>query len=276
MAAFWRTPRPPSQATGCCPSSGGAYSFATSRTCALLEDELPRHGDRQHAHPHDGPHHHEHSHGHKGGHGHSHGLVDASITRSRAGLRAVLASLAVLGATALLQAIVFVATGSVALFADLVHNLGDALTALPLGAAFLLRSWRAERIAGFLVVVVIFVSAVVAGYEALDRLIHPRAISQVWALACAGLVGFIGNEIAAVIRLRAGRRLASAALVADGHHARADGLVSLGVVLSAVVVALGWDIADPVIGLAITALILRISWQSFWTVRRAKAPDAHH
>jgi cation diffusion facilitator family transporter len=200
-------------------------------------------------------------------HGHSHGLVHDSIKRSRTGLRAVLASLAVLGVTAALQTLVFVASGSVALLADLIHNFGDALTAVPLGAAFLLRSQRAERTAGLFVVAAIFVSACVAGVEAIARLIYPDAPDHLWALAFAGAIGYAGNRVAALIRLRAGRRLDSAALIADGHHARADAYVSLGVVASAAVVALGVPIADPLIGLAITLVILRITWQSWRTVR---------
>jgi cation diffusion facilitator family transporter len=210
--------------------------------------------------------HHGHAHDH-GGHGHSHGLVDPSIKRSRAGLRAVSISLAVLLATALAQGAIFVATGSVALLADLIHNFGDALTAVPLGAAFLLRSRTAERYAGYFVVATIFVSAVVAGVEAVERLIHPHAIENLGTLAAAGLIGFLGNELAAVVRLGAGRRLRSPALVADGYHARIDGIVSLAVVASAIALALGAPIADPVIGLVITLLILRITWQSFQTVR---------
>jgi cation diffusion facilitator family transporter len=200
-------------------------------------------------------------------HGHSHGLVHDSIKRSRAGLRAVLASLAVLGVTAVAQTVVFLLSGSVALLADLIHNFGDALTAVPVGAAFLLRSERAERIAGLLVVAAIFVSACVAGVEAVARLIEPDAPSHLWALASAGAIGFGGNLVAARIRSRAGRRLDSPALIADGDHARADAYVSLGVVASAAVVALGVPIADPLIGLAITLVILRITWQSWRTVR---------
>jgi cation diffusion facilitator family transporter len=198
---------------------------------------------------------------------HTHGLVDRSVLRSRAGLRAVLISLGVLGATAVVQAFVFVASGSVALLADLIHNAGDALTAVPVGAAFLLRSARAERWAGYAVVLVIFVSACVAAYEAVVRLVDPRELDHLAALAAAGLIGYAGNEIAARVRLRAGRRLGSAALVADGNHARVDALVSLGVVASAGVVALGLQIADPLIGLAITLVILKITRDSWRTVR---------
>ena len=212
------------------------------------------------------------AHGHD--HGHSHGLVDASITRSRAGLRVVLASLVILAATAAAQAAIYVATGSVALLADLVHNAGDALTAVPLGAAFLLRSPRAERAAGYVVVLTILVSGVIAGALAIDRIVHPLAPDHLIALALAGAAGAAGNAIAARVRLGGGRRLDSPALVADGEHARSDAIVSVGVVLSAACVALGAPVADPIIGLAITALILRITWAS-WTTMRA-GPHDHH
>jgi cation diffusion facilitator family transporter len=208
-----------------------------------------------------------HSHDHDHGHGHSHGLVDPSIKRSREGLRAVGLSLGVLAATALIQAAIFVSSNSVALLADLIHNVGDALTAVPLGIAFLLRSGRAERIAGLFVVLAILISALVALYQSVARLIDPEPLTHLWVLAAAGLIGFMGNEIAAFIRLRAGRKLNSPALVADGYHARTDGLVSLGVVLSAMVVALGLEIGDPLIGLAITLVILRITWHSWETIR---------
>jgi cation diffusion facilitator family transporter len=211
--------------------------------------------------------HHPHGPGRPHDHGHSHGLIDDSIKRSREGVRAVALALAVLALTTVVQAIVFVASGSVALLADLIHNGGDALTAVPLAIAFLLRSPRAERIAGLIVVATIFASACVAGAEAVDRLINPRPPDDLLALAFAGAVGWAGNLIAALVRTRAGRRLDSPALIADGDHARADAYVSLGVVASAVVVALGLDIADPLIGLAISLLILRITWRSWRTVR---------
>jgi cation diffusion facilitator family transporter len=200
-------------------------------------------------------------------HGHVHVRVDPAILRSRAGLQAVALSLAILGLTVLAQAAVFVVSGSVALLADLIHNAGDALTAVPIGIAFALRSERAERLAGLAVVLAVLVSACIALYEALARLVHPQDLSHLWALAAAGAVGFIGNELAAQVRLRAGRRLDSSALVADGQHARVDGLVSLGVVASAVAVALGITLADPLIGLAITLVILKITWDSWRTVR---------
>jgi cation diffusion facilitator family transporter len=218
--------------------------------------------------------HHDHSHGHSD-HGHSHGLVDPSIKRSRAGLRAVGLSLAVLGLTALAQVVIYTSSGSVALLADLIHNFGDAATAIPLGIAFLLRSERAERGAGLFVVLAIFISACVAGFEAVSRLINPQTPTHLIALAAAGLIGFGGNWVAAIIRTRAGKQLDSPALVADGNHARADSYVSLAVVATAIVVALGFPIADPLIGLAITAVIIKITWDSWWTVRGGHHEHAH-
>jgi cation diffusion facilitator family transporter len=214
---------------------------------------------------------HHHDHAHKHTHGHAHGMVDPAISRSREGVRAVAVSLAVLAAAALAQTAVFVASGSVALLADVIHNYGDALTALPLGVAFFLRSQRGERLAGIAVVLAIAVSACVALYETVQRFIHPEHLSHLGLVALAGVIGFAGNELAARYRLRAGRRLNSPALVADGQHARADGIVSLGVVAGAALVALGAAVADPLIGLAITILILRITWQSWRTVSGAAA-----
>jgi cation diffusion facilitator family transporter len=173
----------------------------------------------------------------------------------------------VLAATAVLQTVIYTHTLSVALLADLIHNFGDASTAIPLGLAFFMRSARAERLAGLAVVLAIFVSACIALVQTILRFIHPQTLTNLWWLAAAGVIGFAGNEVAARIRTRAGRRLDSPALVADGAHARADAYVSLGVVLSAAVVALGLDVADPLIGLAITLVILRITWQSWRTVR---------
>jgi cation diffusion facilitator family transporter len=245
-----------------------------------MTSALHRHGGRVHNHPHGGAHRHlldfrrskpvdgEHAHrdhGHE--HSHSHGLIDRSIVRSRAGLRAVSLSLLVLGVTAGAQAVIFILTDSVALLADLIHNVGDALTAVPLGVAFALRSERAENYAGQAVVLAIFISACVAAYEAVQRIINPQAPNHLPALALAGVIGFLGNYAAAFIRTRAGKRLDSAALVADGNHARADAYVSLGVVLSAVVVSLGFDMGDPLIALAITFVILRITVQSWRTIR---------
>jgi len=183
-------------------------------------------------------------------------------------------SLAVLTVTAGLQTFIYARTLSVALLADLIHNFGDALTAVPLGLAFFLRSARGERWAGVAVVLAIFISACVALAQTIERFINPRSLSHLWLLAVAGVIGFIGNEIAAQIRSRAGRRLNSPALIADGDHARVDGFVSLGVIASATVVALGVPIADPIIGLVITLVILHITWESWHTIR-AGAAETH-
>jgi divalent metal cation (Fe/Co/Zn/Cd) transporter len=235
-----------------------------------------RHGnvthDHRHVHvvgvDHDAPVAHDHEHGHSHDHsvhGHSHGLVDRSIVRSRDGVKVVAISLVVLALTTMIQTAIFASTGSVSLLADLVHNLGDALTAIPLGVAFYLRSLRGERWAGIFVVATIFVSACVAFIVSIDRLFHPQTLTNLLPVALAGIAGFAGNEIASQVRLRGGRRLRSPALIADGNHARVDGIVSLSVVVSAILVALGLQIADPMIGLAITGVILKITWDS-WNV----------
>jgi cation diffusion facilitator family transporter len=174
-------------------------------------------------------------------------------------VRVVSVSLAVLLAAAGVQAAIFALSRSVALLADLIHNFGDALAAVPLGIAFFLRSARGERLGGLGVVFAIFVSACVALYETIQRLVHPQQLHHLWVLAAAGAVEFVGNEIAARVRLRGGRRLDSPALLADGNHARVDGFVSLGVIASAAVVAIGAPIGDPVIGLLITVVILKIT-----------------
>jgi cation diffusion facilitator family transporter len=212
-------------------------------------------------------------------HEHSHGLIDRSILRSRAGIRAVSWSLAILTVTALAQAFIYTRTLSVALLADLIHNFGDALTAIPLGLAFFFRSAKGERLAGLAVVLAIFISALVALGQTIERFIHPRSLSHLWLLAAAGIIGFVGNEIVAQVRLRAGRRLSSPALVADGNHARVDGFVSLGVLASAAVVSIGVNLADPVIGLVITLVILKITWESWHTVSETEPGellDEHH
>ncbi len=238
----------------------------------LVKGDLHRHGTLRHAHPHTGPHehhHHEHprDHRHEHEHGHSHGLVDESIKRSREGVRAVSLALVILTVTAAVQAVVFALSDSLALLADLIHNGGDALTAIPLGIAFALRSQRAERLAGLAVVAAIFISACVAAYESILRLLHPSTPGHLLALGLAGAIGFVGNWLAALVRTRAGRRLESPALIADGGHARADAYVSLAVIASAIAIAAGAPILDPIIGLAMTAVILRITRESWRTVR---------
>jgi len=200
---------------------------------------------------------------------HSADKVDRRLETSREGLRTVWWSFAVLMGTAVMQAAVVMVSGSVALLGDTLHNLADALTAVPLAIAFVVgrraatRRYtygygRAEDLAGVAVVVLITLSAAVATYEAIDRLLHPRPVSNVGLVAAAAVVGFLGNEAVAQWRIRVGRRIGSAALVADGLHARTDGFTSLAVLLGAGGVAIGWRWADPVIGLAITAAILAV------------------
>jgi len=179
--------------------------------------------------------------------------------------------------TALVQIVVVVLSGSVALLSDTIHNFGDAMTAVPLWIAFALARLgasrrfpfgygRVEDLAGVIVVLIILFSAVVAGYQAIDRLIQPQPVGLLWAVAVAGAVGFVGNEAVAIFRIRVGRQIGSAALVADGYHARTDGWTSLAVVVGAGGVWLGYPLADPIVGLIIAAAILVIVWQSGKTV----------
>ncbi|NMN99243.1 cation diffusion facilitator family transporter [Antrihabitans stalactiti] len=242
-------------------------------------------------------HKHEHEHGNGAiGHGHCHGHEDASwgakfgvairevfaphshdaadsidgaLESSAAGIRAVKISLVALGATSIAQLVIVLISGSVALLADTVHNVSDALTAIPLWIAFALgrraatRRYtygfgRAEDLAGLFVVATIMLSAIVAAVESVRRLINPVLIDHLAWVAAAGLVGFLGNELVAVYRIRVGRQIGSAALVADGLHARTDGFTSLAVVLGAFGVAFGYPIADPIVGLLITVAILAV------------------
>jgi cation diffusion facilitator family transporter len=226
-----------------------------------------------------GHYHHGHGHFHHHDHGlsHTHGAIDPSIATSERGLWAVKWSLVGLLITASLQAGVFWLSGSVALLADLIHNIGDAMTALPLGVAFILGRrkptkrfaygyGRLEDLAGVAVVAVVLVSALITAYESIERFYHPQPLHHLGALAAAGCIGFIGNEMVAIFRMRVGREINSAALMADGQHAMADGLVSLAVLISAVGVAVGYSWADPVIGLVITGVLLKIVWESGQTV----------
>lgn len=223
--------------------------------------------DHHHKHKHEDEHHHEHSHEHSGGHGHTHGLVDPSIVRSREGVKAVSLSFLILFVTALIQVVIFKKSHSVALLADTIHNAGDALTAIPLGLAFFLHSKRGEKLSGYFIVILIFVSAVITLYQVIERFLHPHTPTHLLAIFIAGVAGVIGNEIAALIRWRAGKRLNSPALIADGNHARTDGIVSAGVIVSTVLIAVGLPLADPIIGLFISGLILRSSWQSYVTIK---------
>lgn len=220
-------------------------------------------------HHNDHEHDHAHGHSHDGEHGHAHGLVDPSIVRSKEGVRAVSLSFLILLITALIQVVFYSSSHSIALLADTIHNAGDALTAIPLGLAFFFQSKKGERWAGYFIVVLIFLSACLTLYQVVNRFIHPHAPTHLMAILIAGIVGVIGNEIAAVIRWRAGKRLDSPALIADGNHARADGIVSGGVIISTILIALGLPIADPLIGLVISGLILRSSWQSLQTIKNS-------
>src|SRR5262245_37087557 len=223
----------------------------------------------EHSHNHASEHPHDHPHGH----GHSHGIVDAWITTSDRGMWAIKRSFAALAATATLQAIVVLFSGSVALLADTIHNFADAGTAIPLAVAF----WfgrkrptarftfgygRVEDLAGVAIVLTILASAIVAGYESIQRLLHPQDVSHLWAVIAASIVGFLGNEAVAIFRIRVGREINSAALIADGYHARIDGWTSLAVLFGAIGVWFDYPLADPIVGLLITAAIFGIVLQS--------------
>lgn len=221
---------------------------------------------------------HDHRHGHRAhhaghGHGHTHGVVDPTIATTARGIFAIKWSFVVLAITAVLQLAVVVASGSVALLADTIHNIGDATTAIPLWVAFVLARrkptatftygyGRVEDFAGIIIVLIILISALVAGYEAVDHFIHPQPLAFLGWVAVAGVLGFVGNEIVALFRIRVGREIGSAALIADGYHARVDGLTSLAVVIGAAGVWLGFPLADPIVGLLITLMIFGIVWQS--------------
>jgi cation diffusion facilitator family transporter len=228
---------------------------------------VPRHRNSEnvpsfHAHDHD-----------QGAHGHVHGVVDPSIIATERGIWAIKWSFLGLLATALFQVVIVILSGSVALFADTVHNLGDAATAIPLWIAFKLAQrqpsstftygyGRVEDLAGVAIVLTILLSALIAGYESVNRFLHPQPVTYLWAVITASVVGFLGNEAVAIFRIRVGKEIGSAALVADGYHARVDGLTSLAVLFGAVGVRLGFPAADPIVGLLITVAIFRIVWQS--------------
>ena len=223
------------------------------------------------SHGHD--HHGGHGHDHHGPHGHTHGVIDATIATTERGIWAIKWSFVILAVTAALQVVVVTLSGSVALLADTIHNVADATTAIPLWIAFVLVRrkpsriftyglGRVEDLAGIVIVLIILASALVAGYEAIGRLFNPQPVRFLGWLAAAGVIGFLGNEAVAVFRIRVGREISSAALIADGYHARTDGLTSLAVVVGAVGVWLGFPLADPIIGLLITIAIFGIVWQS--------------
>lgn len=228
------------------------------------------HEDHTHA---QGTHEHgKHEHGH-GSHGHTHGTIDPSILSTRRGIWAIKWSFVGLFITSLIQIAIVLLSGSIALFADTIHNLGDACTAIPLWIAFALERrnptkrftygyGRVEDLAGLVVVLTVLASAILAGYESIQRFFHPQPVGYLWAVAIASIVGFLGNEGVALFRIKVGREMGSAALVADGYHARVDGFASLSVLLSVIGVWMGYPLADPIIGILMTLLILRIVWES--------------
>lgn len=208
---------------------------------------------------------------------HTHGMIDPTIVTTSRGIWAVKWSFIGLMATAIFQSLIVYLSGSVALLADTIHNFGDALTAIPLWIAFLFARklptkqftygyGKVEDLAGLFVVLMIFVSAVVAGYESIYRFFHPQKIEYLGAIVAAAIIGFIGNEAVAMFRINVGTEIGSAALIADGYHARMDGILSLGVLLSVLGVWFGYPLADPIIGLLITLLIFKIVWESSVTV----------
>ena len=227
---------------------------------------------------------HGHNHGHAGtrhnheeGHSHTHGVVDPMIATTERGMWAIKWSFVGLLVTALFQVAVVWLSGSVALLADSVHNFADAATAVPLWLAFSLSRWkpngkftygygRAEDLAGMSIVIIIAFSAAFAGYEAVQRLLHPQPVGYLWAVIAASVVGFLGNEAVARFRIKVGQEINSAALIADGYHARVDGITSLAVLCGAVGVWLGFPLADPIVGLLIMLAIVQIVWQSGKTV----------
>jgi cation diffusion facilitator family transporter len=269
------------------------------------EPTVHDHGHDDHDHPHDDGHEHEHGHehphdhDHEHGHGHSHptgvkgffyGLfvphthdaadsIDDALEASSQGVRALKISLFILLGTTILQFAIFLISGSVALLADTIHNFSDALTAVPLWIAFILgrriatRRYtygfgRAEDLAGLFIVAVVALSAVVAAVESINRLFHPQSLHNLWFVALAGLIGFAGNELVAIYRIRVGQKIGSAALVADGVHARLDGFTSLAVVLGAIGVMIGFPLADPIIGIIISAAIIVLLWGTIKSIGR--------
>ena len=222
---------------------------------------------------------HDHDHGHFGflrellpfGHGHHHGEVstEPALESSERGIWALKISLLLMAATALFQLIIVLLSGSAGLLADTIHNGADALTAIPLWIAFVLgrraadRSYtcgygRAEDVAGVIIILIIALSAGIAAYESIQKLIHPQPLTSIGWVMAAAIIGFLGNEVVAQLRIRIGREIGSAALIADGQHARVDGFTSLIVLFGALGVLAGFPLVDPIVGLLITVAILFI------------------
>lgn len=228
-----------------------------------------------HQHSHTDGHPHErgiHEHG-RGSPGHTHGAVDPSIVTNERGIWAIKWSFVGLFVAAFVQMIIAFLSGSIGLLADTIHNFSDAGTAIPLWIAFRMARWkpskrftygygRVEDLAGVTIVLIIAFSAVAAGYESIHRLFHPRPVGYLWAVAAASIVGFLGNESAALLRIKVGREIGSEALIADGKHARVDGFASLAVLVGAVGLWLGYPLADPIVGLIITVIITKVVWES--------------
>ena len=250
------------------------------------------HGHNEHEHEHPG----EHEHGHTG-HSHPSGIrgflhalfvphshdaadsIDDALEASTQGVRALKISLFVLLGTTVLQLVVVLISGSVALLADTIHNFSDALTAVPLWVAFVLGRrvatkrytygfGRAEDLAGLFIIAVVALSAVIAAYQSIERFFNPQPLTNLWWVVAAGIIGFAGNEIVAIYRIRVGQKIGSAALVADGVHARIDGFTSLAVVAGAIGVLLGFPLADPIVGLLISVAILVLLWGTVRSIGR--------
>jgi cation diffusion facilitator family transporter len=273
---------------------------ATERGHGEHDESAHGHGhEDEHGHEHEHGHGHQHPTGHDHGHGHQHptgirgffyGLfvphshdaadsIDDALEASTQGVRALKISLFLLLGTTVLQFVVVIFSGSVALLADTIHNFSDALTAIPLWVAFILgrhiatRRYtygfgRAEDLAGLFIIAVVAISAVVAAWQSIDRFLHPEQLHNLWWVVVAGLIGFAGNEAVAIYRIRVGQKIGSAALVADGVHARIDGFTSLAVVLGAFGVMLGFPLADPIVGLLISAAILVLLWGTVRSIGR--------
>lgn len=280
------------------PSAGYLHTTKRNRRGMKLTNppDHHSHGDHEnHSHPHE-PHGHDHDHD---GHSHKHhsgfkgwlfelfvphthdssDSIDNALEASKEGVRALKISMVILLATTVLQVIVVAISGSVALLADTIHNFSDALTAVPLWIAFILGRrvatkrytygyGRAEDLAGLFIVAVIALSAVLAAWQSMDRLFNPQPLENLWWVLAAGVIGFAGNEIVAVYRIRVGQKIGSAALVADGVHARTDGFTSLAVVFGAVGVMLGFPLADPIIGLLISVAIIALLWGTVKSIGR--------